>query len=97
MVLDVEREFDFTIEQGGVPGVILPKKIPIRGALNAAALRSFRHHTKNLNDTAIEDLLQKAFKRRIELKGWGNPVVELKVSDILESARARASGDRGTR
>lgn len=89
--MDVEREFDFTIEQGGVPGVILPKKIHIRGALNAAALRSFRHHTKNLNDTAIEDFLRQAFKRRIELKGLGNPVVELKVSDILESARARAS------
>ena len=88
--MDVEREFDFTIEQGGVPGVILPKKIPIRGALNAAALQSFRHHTKNLTDSAIEDFLQQAFKRRIELKGWGNPVVELKVSDILESARARA-------
>lgn len=89
--MDVEREFEFTIEQGGVPGVILPKKIPIRGALNAAALRSFRHHTKNLNDTAIENFLQQAFKRRIELKGWDNPVVELKVSDILASARARAS------
>ena len=88
--MDVEREFDFTIEQGGVPGVILPKKIPIRGALNAAALRSFRHHPKNLTDSAIEDFLQQAFRRRIELKGWGNPVVELKVSDILESARARA-------
>ncbi len=89
--MDFEREFEFTIEQGGVPGVILPKKIPIRGALNAATLRSFRHHTKNLNDTAIENFLQQAFKRRIELKGLDNPVVELKVSDILASARARAS------
>ena len=94
--MDIEREFDFTIEQGAVPGVILPKKIPIRGALNAAALRSFRHHTKNLDNAGIEALLQQAFKRRIKLKGWGNPVVELKVSDLLESARARSSGDRGT-
>ncbi|MES3057659.1 hypothetical protein O6V14_18650 [Sphingomonas faeni] len=89
--MEFEREFEFTIEQGGVPGVILPKKIPIRGALNAAALRSFRHHTKNLNDTAIEYFLKQAFKRRIELKGLDNPVVELKVSDILAPARARAS------
>ncbi len=29
--MDVEREFNFTIQQGGVPGVILPKRYTFAG------------------------------------------------------------------
>lgn len=84
--MDVDREFEFTFEDGGVPGVFLPRRTVVCGVLSASALKRFLSHSENLDDLQRERLLQRAFERRFKINGAVTRKVELRPSDITASA-----------
>jgi len=86
--MELGREFEFVFEDGGVPGVFLPKRIVVRGVLSARALKRFLIQAADLDDLQKHELLQRAFERRFRINGEMARRIELRPSDITASIAA---------
>jgi len=83
--MELGREFEFVFEDGGVPGVFLPKQIVVHGVLSERALKRFLIQAADLDDLQRNELLQRAFERRFRINGETARRIELRPSDITAS------------
>lgn len=88
-----DRQFEFTVDDGGLPGVFLPKVLVVRGVLSASAHERLLHDGRDLDDDGRQELLHRAVRRRFTINGAEIGLIDVRASDITAVREATDEGN----
>ena len=77
-----DRQFEFTVDDGGLPGVFLPKVTVVRGVLSASAHERLLQDGQDLDEDGRQKLLHRAVRRRFIINGAEIRLTDVRASDI---------------
>jgi hypothetical protein len=81
-MMHADRQFEFTVDDGGLPGVFLPKVTVVRGLLSASAHERLLHDGQDLDEDGRQKLLHRAVRRRFIINGAEIRSIDVRASDI---------------
>ncbi len=70
------------IDDGGLPGIFLPKVTVVRGVLSATAHERLLHDGQDLDEGGRQKLLHRAVRRRFIINGAEIRLIDVRASDI---------------
>lgn len=76
------QPFEFRVDDGGLPGIFLPREAIVRGMLSAATHERWLLSSKKLDDAGRQRLLHRAVRRRFRINGVGIDMIDVKPADI---------------
>lgn len=76
------QPFEFRVDDGGLPGVFLPREAVVRGLLSAATYERWLLVSKKLDDYGRQRLLHRAVHRRFKINGVGIGMIDVTPADI---------------
>ncbi len=81
-MMHADRQFEFTVDDGGLPGIFLPKVTVVRGVLSASAYERLLQDGQYLDEGGRQKLLHRAVRRRFIINGAEIRLIDVRASDI---------------
>lgn len=81
-MMHADRQFEFTVDDGGLPGIFLSKVTVVRGVLSAKAHERLLHDGQDLDEGGRQKLLHRAVRRRFIINGAEIRLIDVRASDI---------------